>query len=88
MKRRLDNHCRWTRCASSVRCDGCGPLIRMRFLASARPLCQVEITKEEEEIRCYLYDGSDLYPETQTRLEPRLLSLCESELRNFYFYYH
>ena len=81
MKRRFENRCQWTRCLNSTRCDGCGPLIRMRFLASARPICQVEITENNNEIRCYLYDGSDLYPETQIRLEPRLLSLCTSELR-------
>ena len=75
MKRRLDNRCEWSLCRRSTRCDGCGPLIRMRHLVTARPLCQVEITEEKLRLRVFLYDGSDLYPETQVRLENRVMQL-------------
>ena len=55
-------------------------MVRMRFLASARPLCQVEMAENNNSLRVYLYDGEALYPETQRKLERRLIRLATGEL--------
>ena len=76
MKRRLDNRCNWAKCPQIDRCNGCGPMVRVRYLASARPLCHVEMTENNNDLRVYLYDCEDLYPETQRKLETRLICLA------------
>ena len=80
MKRRLDNRCDWSRCLNTNRCIGCGPIERMRYLASARPLYQTEMTEGDGNLRVFLYDGEDLYPETQIKLETSLVRLARGKL--------
>ena len=78
MKRTMAKRCDWSLC-SSLSCYGCGPSVRMRSLAAARPICQVEITLPQYTAFCYLYDGEDLYPDTQESFELRLQSVGSSK---------
>ena len=74
--------CDWSLC-SSLTCPGCGPSIRMRSLAASRPICQVEVSDMPYAAYCYLYDGEDLYPDTQESFEPRLRSVSSSKCSEF-----
>ena len=53
-------------------CRGCGPLVRMQFLARVRPVCAVTIQHSDRTVYCYSYDLRDPYPDTQSSLNDNI----------------
>ena len=78
MKRAIEMFCDWEAC-NADECRGCGPSERLKTLITARPLCHVQLDVQGTDATCFLYDCSDLYPDTQTLLEPRLTAISKCE---------
>ena len=56
-------------------CRGCGPLVRMKFLVRARPVCAAVFQHTSKTVYCYHYDMQHPYPDTQPALEDRIVRI-------------